>query len=734
MNSEAPVNLHKISFEPGPFGTKVILEADAPLTVAQTYYAAESPATVVFKLANTQTTLAKPALPENISPVKDVQIAPSEDTGLQLLVQLTEPVPYRIVSTPSEGPARFVAEFLKIQGATEDYFVSPEITRELERQPTTQIILDKIQVTEKNSEMRISARLSGIPVYKIFALGNPLRLVIDLFQTRFTQSFLTYPLDRYGVEQLRVSQFQNANPLQITRLVFNLSQPDYYALNFTDKNLVISFFRKAQEVAPSVISASKPSQEAAPSKTENTQKVEAPPKEKPRAAPSASRPAEENKPAQEQEENLKTQTIADREEEIYSGEIISPRFKDADIRDVILYLAGEMGGLNVIFDEEVGGTVTCNLMDVPWDQALDVILKNKKLGKTLEGNVLRIAPMTLLTREQEEERALRESREIAGPVQIKTFALSYSKARDIQQLLQSKKSSRGEITVDERTNTLIISDVKEKLDLIEKLISVLDTPTPQVSIEARIVEASSTFVRNLGIQWGFFGAADPFYGNQTSLQFPNKIQADGRLIPTGIVTKGIGGPLGGYAINLPAPAFNTAIGLSIANVMDTFRLDTALSAMETSGEGQIISSPKITSQNNKEAEIFQGRQIPVQTQANFTVTTRYVNAGLEMRATPQITAEGTIIMTIEINNNAADFANLVQGIPPITTQRALTTVMVPDGGTTVIGGIYRTEDSITREKVPFLHKIPILGSLFRNSARMRQNRELLIFITPRIIK
>ncbi len=356
------------------------------------------------------------------------------------------------------------------------------------------------------------------------------------------------------------------------------------------------------------------------------------------------------------------------------------------------------------------------------------------MGKVIEGNVLRIAPMSILTREEEEQRKLVESKELAGPVLVKTFTLSYSKAKDVYELLRTKLSGRGEIIVDERTNTLIISDVKDRITLLEKLISVFDTATPQVSIEARIVEATSSFIRNLGIQWGFRGIADPFYGNQTSLQFPHKILVDGTIIPQGIVTKGIAGPLGGYAINLPAPAFTTAMGLSFGNVLDTFRLDMAITALETSGEGRIISCPKVTTQNNQEAEILQGRQIPVQTVANFTVTTRYVNAALELRATPQITAEGTIIMSIEIRNNAADFGNLVNGIPPIITQSALTTVMVTDGGTTVIGGIYRTEDSITRERVPFFHKIPILGNLFRSFARTKQNRELLIFITPRIIK
>jgi type IV pilus assembly protein PilQ len=409
------------------------------------------------------------------------------------------------------------------------------------------------------------------------------------------------------------------------------------------------------------------------------------------------------------------------------------KLKDSDLRDVVLYLA-DIAGLNVVFDPDVRGTVTVNLQDVPWDQALEIILKQNKMGRTIEGNILRIAPIAVLTREEEEQRRLKESKELAGPVLVRTITLSYSKAKDVQALLRSKISDRGEIIVDDRTNTLLISEVRDKMALLEKLIEVVDTPTPQVSIEARVVEASATFVRNLGIQWGFRGIADPFYGNATNLQFPNSVLVDGALIPQGIVTKGIGGPLGGYAVNLPAPAFNTALGFSFANVLDTFRVDVALSALETGGDGRIISRPSVVTQNNQQAEIIQGRQIPVQTVANFTVTTRYVNAALELRATPQITAEGTVIMLIEIQNNAADFANLVNGIPPITTQSATTTVMIPDGGTTVIGGIYRTEDSVTRERVPFLHQIPILGSVFKNFARTKQTRELLIFLTPRIIK
>jgi len=433
-----------------------------------------------------------------------------------------------------------------------------------------------------------------------------------------------------------------------------------------------------------------------------------------------------------QEEKPAARTIHDPASK-YSGEMISPKFKDADLRDVVLWLA-ERVSLNVTFDPEVRGRVTGTFVDVPWDQYLDIILKNNKLGRVLEGNVLRIAPLNVLAEEEKAQQTLRSAMEASGPIVTKTYPLSYATAKDVLEIIKNKKSERGEIVIDTRTNTLIVSDVQEKLDLIDQIIQTLDAATPQVSIETRIIEATSTFVRNLGIQWGTKTVADPYYGNQTSLQFPSKIDVNGALIPEGLVTKGISGPLGGYAVNLPAAAFSSAVGISLANVLDTFRVDMALTALETEGSGKVVSSQRVTAQNNREAFITQGRQIPVQTTANFTVTTQYVNAGLELTATPQITAEGTIILNLEIKNNAADFGNLVNGIPPITTQSARTTVTIPDGGTTVIGGVFRVEDSVTQERVPFLHQIPILGSLFKNLAKNRSNRELLIFITPRIQK
>jgi len=754
INDGTSVSINNIFVQPGGDNSNIILETSSPISVLNSCYSKSLPSTIVIDLSGVKSWQEPQLNLEKSFLIDKVRMEKGEADNIRLFIDLKEKVPYRIYSQKEST----IIELNKIQRAGTLHVLNNEIKRELEKNPQHNIYLRRIDVSESNEKIDITAKLSDKAIPHVFALNNPSRLVVDLYNTLHSQESLNYPINKLGVKKIRTSQFQILNPYTITRMVFDLTEPKFYSLTSKKNELVVSFYKDMSFPSSSKIATPTPKNieaNSSPNEVEQPVKNESKPVKK--AVPTKTITPVENKKAKEkslskninipklpastntnpvqdvsQKKQFVPKIIAETEEK-YSGLLISPRFKDADIRDVILSI-GHFVQLNIVFDPEVRGTVTCDFTDVPWDQFIDIILKQNKLGKSIEGNVLRIGPIGVLTREQEEQRKLKESQELAGPLVVKTFRLSYSKASDVQALIGSKISERGEIIVDERTNTLIISEVKDKIDILERLINVFDTATPQVSIEARIVEATSTFIRNFGVQWGWRGVADPFYGNQTSLQFPNKILSDGALIPQGIVTKGIGGPLGGYAINLPAPAFSTAVGLSLSNILDTFSLDVAISALETSGEGRIISCPKVTTQNNQPAEIIQGRQIPVQTVANFTVTTRYVNAALELKATPQITAEGTIIMTIEIQNNAADFANLVNGIPPITTQSAKTTVMIPDGGTTVIGGIYRTEDSITHERVPFLYKIPILGNLFRSFARTKQNRELLIFITPRIIK
>jgi len=722
LNNEALVTINEISVNPEKLNTLIIFKTSTPPAISKTYYLKDTPSTIVLEFDNAETAEDFQISRGESLLVQDIRVEKIEDNDIHVLIDLKEQVPYRIYAEQEQT----IVELNRIQRTLNGYIIDSATEEELRQWPKKQLLFREVGIFEEKDIVNVTAKLSEKAITQMFALENPLRLVIDFFHTLYPDPTFRYPLGKMDIQRVRTGQFEVAPPYTIARLVFDLDRPKFYTLYSEKENFIFQFYKdEAARVAPAM--APPTPRPAPPVPPTPTEEVAPPVPVVPTEVPAVTERAPELPVVPIRP------TVLEAPEVRYTGEIISMKFKDADLRDVILYL-GHFAGLNVVFDPEVRGTVTCDLQDVPWDQALDIILRLNKMGKTIDGNVLRIAPMVVLTREDEEQRKLEESKELAGPIQVKVFDLSYAKAGDVEGLLRTRISQRGEIIVDERTNTLIISDVVNRIDTLEKLIAVFDTPTPQVSIEARIVEASSTFVRNLGIQWGFRGVMDPLHGNQTSLKFPSDIAVDGALIPQGITTKGIGGPLGGYAINLPAPAFNTALGISFGSVLDTFRLDMAISALETSGQGQIISSPTVTTQNNQQAEIIQGRQIPVQTVANFTTTTRFVNAALELRATPQITAEGTIIMDIEIRNNAADFANLVNGIPPITTQSATTTVMVIDGGTTVIGGIYRTEDSFTRERVPLLHKIPILGGLFKNFARTRQNRELIIFITPRIIK
>jgi type IV pilus assembly protein PilQ len=415
----------------------------------------------------------------------------------------------------------------------------------------------------------------------------------------------------------------------------------------------------------------------------------------------------------------------------YTGELMSFDFHNADLKDVIKIIA-QISGLNIIMDPGVSGRVTSSLTDVPWDQALELFLKINGLDMVQEGNIIRIGRVADLEAETQRRLKLKEARAMEGDLSVITRTLSFAKASEVLNILKAQLTPRGGILVDDRSNTLIISDIPAKIEMVDRLIETLDTPNPQVSIEARIIETNANFIESFGIQWGYNFIADSAHGNQTTLKFPHDIQVTGNQFQS--QASPLIGPLGGYAVNLPASGAQGGTVFTLGNVANTFRLDMAISAMENRGEGRVISAPKTTTQNNMQALIQQGKQIPIQTIQNNTVTVQYRPAALELRVTPQITADGTIITELQINNNSADFANLVNGIPPITTQSIQTTVMVPDGGTIVVGGMYRVEKSTTREGIPFFSKLPLLGALFRNKSKRGTQVELLVFITPRIIK
>jgi type IV pilus assembly protein PilQ len=417
----------------------------------------------------------------------------------------------------------------------------------------------------------------------------------------------------------------------------------------------------------------------------------------------------------------------------FTGHPVTLDFQGADLRTVLRTFA-DISGLNIVIDQSVQGAVDVSLHEVPWDQALDIILRDHKLGYSVEGTIVRIAPLTVLADESSQQRKLAEERALSGDLEILTRPLSYAKATELTPLLtRTALSPRGDIQIDARTNTIIIRDLASRLQGAAQLIDSLDRPQPQVEIEARIVTTTRDFARRIGVQWGMNGRAATDIGNTTNLAFPNQIALGGR-------TGGTQGPIGAgtenaqTAVNLGISTASSAIGLALGSVNGALNLDVVLSALEESGNGRILSTPRVSTQNNVPAEITQGVQVPIQTVANNTVTVSFRDAALKLNVTPQITAANTVIMQIVLENSSPDFSRAVAGIPPINTQRAVTSLLVSDGQTSVIGGIYINSRDSSNDRTPGLYKIPILGWLFQRREFTEESRELLIFITPRIIK
>jgi len=413
------------------------------------------------------------------------------------------------------------------------------------------------------------------------------------------------------------------------------------------------------------------------------------------------------------------------QERQFTGEPISLELKDADVKDVLRMFA-KTTGLNIVVDPDVAGTVTVQLENVPWDQCLDTILKINRLDYVVENNVLRVARIDRL---KEEKRAIADykaAEEMARPMRTVTKGLSYARADDVARLLVSQNfllSPRGSVVTDPRTNQLIIRDTIDRIEGILNLIDALDTPNPQVVIEAKIVETTRTFAQALGIVWGFEGNADAQHGTTTGWSFPNHANIAG-------------------GVDLAKPGFGAADGVgsvisfTFGDILDSFNLGFALQAAESDGLVKIVSSPKVTAQNNQLAHIQSGLLIPVQTVANNTVTVIYVDATLSLDVTPQITAEGTVVLDIDLKKREPAEGVIIQGAGnvPLSTRDARTRVMVRDGGTTVIGGIYKFNDNESNAGIPGLSKIPVIGALFRNNEFSKKHEELLIFITPRIVK
>ncbi|HEY3974860.1 MAG TPA: type IV pilus secretin PilQ [Candidatus Sulfotelmatobacter sp.] len=420
----------------------------------------------------------------------------------------------------------------------------------------------------------------------------------------------------------------------------------------------------------------------------------------------------------------------------YTGEPISVNLKDVDLKD-FFRLIHEISGLNVVLDPNVHGTLTVVLDDVPWDQALDIVLKNNDLARELEGNVLRIATVETLKREADGRRAQIDSEMLAVEKVSVTRFLSYAKAKDVIITVKKFLSQRGDVVADDRTNAVIVNDIPKTLPIIDRLLTQLDRKTQEVEIEARVVAATRQFARDIGTQLGFGwgNGHSAIGGNQAVGSSPTTV---GGLTPGYITVPGTGGSSTGSSIPLFSNLGSTSpsSGLSFVNASNNIRIDAVLSLAESRGLLKVLSRPRVVTQNNIQALVKQGVRVPIVTQAQLggPPTVTYVDAFLRLTVTPQITSENTIFLNVDVENTTPNFGQEVQGNPELITQQATTQVLVTDGGTVVIGGVIQTQNSINISQVPLLGNIPYLGNLFKHTQVNTSNQELIFFITPRIIQ
>ncbi len=425
----------------------------------------------------------------------------------------------------------------------------------------------------------------------------------------------------------------------------------------------------------------------------------------------------------------------------FTGRRIDLDFKDADIHN-ILRLLSDVGHVNIVTADDVSGSVTIRMRNVPWDQALDVILMAKKLGMVRDGNLIRVAPLATLDKEREMEMARRKQSKALEPLETRLIPVSYAQAAELQPRADDLLSERGKLSVDSRTNVIIARDTVSNLDQIEALIRNLDTQTPQVLIEGRIVEASSTYAREIGIQWGGDFSASAATANPTGLAFPSTVGVAGGATdsqtPVGGLSPVAGGrPNPNFAVNLPA-AVGTgsggALGITLGSIANNANLNLRLSAMEEEGTLRILSSPKILTLDNRQAHIEQGTLIPYSRVSAQGIQTAFKEAKLNLTVTPHVTADGSVLLKIKMTRDEPDFNNKgARGDPTILKREAETELLVADGHTAVIGGIYTRNHGTSYKKVPFFGDIPILGWLFKSRSDSDRRSEMLIFITPRIV-
>ncbi len=636
---------------------------------------------------------------------------------------------------------------------------SPALVPATTASPASHLAVQQVHLVQNGSETDVNISGSGSLDYHATQLHDPDRVVLD-FQGSYlgtSQRHLTSNLD--PVRDIRLAQFTP----EISRVVIDLRQPALYKISKAGNTVTVAFAPTTSSSAPAAVPAPTMTTKAVMpgpvvpvpaamlpvSLTEPSSALATPtpaaagPETGARANLSPDSPTTPVRPASPTADQTQASSAAPAPK--FSGEPISVNLKDVDLRD-FFRLIHEISGLNVVVDPSVKGSLTIVLDDVPWDQALDIVLKNNDLDKQLEGNVLRIATKETLRKEAEQNRDLAKAQAEAADVVTTTRQLSYAKATTLAVTLKKFLSSRGDIIADDRSNTLIIRDIPTTLPVLDNLIRQLDKKSQQVEIEARVVQATRQFSRDIGTQFGaafasssgnnVLGGTTEAGTSPVARTFPPLPAPPIIVGSSGGATIGTSSTTGTGSLPLLTnmPAATPTSGISYSFSSKNFALDMIITAAEQRGVGKLLSKPTVITQNNEKATVKQGVKIPVQTIINNTVSVQFVDAVLELDVTPQITVEGTVFMDVTVENDQIDNGiQRVEGIPAIDTQSAETKVTVNDGATVVIGGVIETNQQTTVQQVPFVGSVPVLGNLFKHTTVSSTSQELLFFLTPRIL-
>ena len=655
----------------------------------------------------------------------------------------------------------------------------PAQTQEPAGATATSAVISSVAITQ--APQRASVRVEGEGRLDVHAsrMQNPERLVLDFSGARMAVNKTVIPGESEPVRDVRLGQYR-AN---VARVVVDLASVSPYQISHDGAAVVIFF--DAQPEAPSgapsnpqtLTSANETKTHAgfnftaanprASTRRSSSLRIPAPRVALPSELTQPSvvlasfggknepaRPAKAQEAAQQaaQQSSAAASTLAASSGQAqqvpataaatptgkYTGEPISVNLKEVDLRD-FFRLIHEISGLNVVLDPAVKGSLTIVLDEVPWDQALDIVLQNNGLDKQLNGNVLRIATRDTLKREAETQRDLEKAQSEAVAPVTWTRVLSYAKASTMKDTLKKFLSARGDILSDDRSNQLIIRDIPSVIPTIDNLIHQLDRKSQQVEIEARVISASRSFASDLGTELGFAGTTTSgrniFSGAPQVGVSPGPVNTVPPPPLIGVpANSSSGGPSSGIplATSLSAGVPTSGVGYSFRS--PNFALDFFITAAEAKGVGKLLSKPRIVTQNNEKAIVQQGVKLPIQTTINNTISVQFIDAVLKLEVTPQITAEGTIFMDVLVENTQIDQGiPRVQGIPALDTQSAQTKVLVADGGTVVVGGIIVSTQNTNITEVPIVGSLPLIGNLFKRTSVSIQSQELLFFLTPRII-